>query len=365
MCMYICICIYHIARCPTKSNIPWELLLEQTMGWGGHDGRGKGWSRMPYDIRERATQDETMPYDIRERTPVPTGQGKGGKLDRASAWASAAWSSVGEGDAGNDANLGPGQWTSGSREAAGKGGVADVNLGSAQWTSGSKGAAGKGDVADVNLGPAQWTSGSKGAAGKSISADANLGSAQWASGGKGSQPWTLHLTSMGDTDEGAPNLTLITYGQRYPQAVQEVTQLADVVMGVTHLWDPSSKTRCTGYNGGVQFNISLMDELRGRLATARALLQPVLSGSRRMFSLGVFCKSGRHRSVAFAILLKQAILTEHPGMRIKVCHANFEECGCPGNCRNGTLQDQERWAAEGVVAEAVVARLWMRLKDSW
>ena len=108
----------------------------------------------------------------------------------------------------------------------------------------------------------------------------------------------------------------------------------DITIDLRAIWDPQGAQQlkhCTGRNGTIQLRLLMMQEFRDIIFSCKSLCEHAAE-TRQPLNLGLFCNSGRHRSVALGELLSE-YLGDY--LTTKVQHLTlFNPCGCPGDCIN-------------------------------
>lgn len=133
---------------------------------------------------------------------------------------------------------------------------------------------------------------------------------------------------------------------------------------------------CCGLNGSIMLEIATHPTTPELLVQIYDGIMKFSKDQKVPIVIGFRCKAGRHRSVAMATLLTDALIAVHDGAEPLVRYHHIEEknrphCGCPDDCVNITNgrvkfyfpaapQDAVRnfWMQNGDAALAVFRRLW-------
>ena len=137
-------------------------------------------------------------------------------------------------------------------------------------------------------------------------------------------------------------------------------------------WPDRKTFTCCGFNGRILLEIALHPQFRYYLLSFKQQLKYLMDRRKTEHEIpevGVYCKSGRHRSVGVALLLAHCV--ERAGVyNCEALHLDLFPCGCPDQCSNlvspgvplvrgldlDSLADE--WRQDGEAALAVALRLW-------
>jgi hypothetical protein len=155
----------------------------------------------------------------------------------------------------------------------------------------------------------------------------------------------IHLTTWGRKKMG-----------HLPEWALNVVLSQDVSIDLTAIWDPQAVEHlrhCTGYNGTLQLRLLMMQDFRDIIFHCKSLVNHAIENNLAL-NLGLFCNSGRHRSVALAELLKDYL---GGYVTTTVQHLTlFNPCGCPHVCQN--YQGNDVRAEDALAAKLLFSRVW-------
>ena len=132
---------------------------------------------------------------------------------------------------------------------------------------------------------------------------------------------------------------------------------------------------CCGLNGSILLEIATHPQTPELLSQIYDGMM-TLDAGKKPITIGFRCKAGRHRSVAMATLMTDALISIHHGAEPVVRYHHIEQknrphCGCPDDCVNivngrvqfyfpGVPGDAVRnfWLQNGDAALVVFRRLW-------
>ena len=145
--------------------------------------------------------------------------------------------------------------------------------------------------------------------------------------------------------------------QQLPEGGLDCILGQDITIDLRAIWDPQGAQQlkhCTGRNGTIQLRLLMMQEFRDIIFSCKSLCEHAAE-TRQPLNLGLFCNSGRHRSVALGELLSE-YLGDY--LTPKVQHLTlFNPCGCPGDCINYQGKNDPR-AEDALAAKLLFSRVW-------
>ena len=134
----------------------------------------------------------------------------------------------------------------------------------------------------------------------------------------------------------------------------------DISIDLTAIWDPHGVEQlrhCTGYNGTLQLRLLMMQDFRDIVFQCKSLVTHAVENGFAL-SLGLYCNSGRHRSVALAEMLRE-YLAGNVYVTTTVQHLTlFNPCGCPRDCRNYDERRIDVRAEDALAAKLLFSRVW-------
>ena len=136
-------------------------------------------------------------------------------------------------------------------------------------------------------------------------------------------------------------------------------------------WPDRKTFTCCGCNGRILLEIALHPNFRYYVQDFKKKMTRLLKNKTEdeIPEVGVYCKSGRHRSVGVALLLAHCAQSAgYPNC--EVLHLDLYPCGCPDHCSNlvapglplmrgfnlDSLADE--WRQDGETALAIALRMW-------
>jgi len=134
----------------------------------------------------------------------------------------------------------------------------------------------------------------------------------------------------------------------------------DISIDLRALWDPQGVEQlrhCTGHNGTLQLRLLMMQEFRDISFSCKSLVTHAVEANLSL-NLGLYCNSGRHRSVALAELLRE-YLAGSGYVTTTVQHLTlFSPCGCPRDCINYNERRIDPRAEDALAAKLLFSRVW-------